>query len=70
MAERFHPVYRVRLDHNEVAGADEMVVYETAWNRWRAARRPCPGAVAQGLGIPRETPAEIAVDRIIAIRYP
>ncbi len=70
MAERFRPVYRVRLDHNEVAGAAELVVYETAWNRWRADRRPCPGAVAQGLGIPRETPAEIAVDRIIAISYP
>jgi len=25
-----------------VAGADEMVVYETAWNRWSRAPRPCP----------------------------
>jgi len=70
MAERFHPVYRVRLAHNEVAGADEQVVYETAWSRWRADRRPCPGALARGRGTPRETPAEIPGNRIIASRYP
>ena len=34
LTERFWPVYRVRLEHNTVAGADEMVVYETIWNRW------------------------------------
>ena len=70
MADRFHPVYRVRLDHNEVAGADELVAYETAWSRWRADRRPCPGALARGLGTPRETPTEIPGNRIIATRYP
>jgi hypothetical protein len=37
----FTPVDRVKLDHNTVAGADEMVVYETVWNRWRPARQPC-----------------------------
>jgi len=36
MSDRFTPIYRIRLDHNKVAGADEMVVYETAWNRWRS----------------------------------
>jgi hypothetical protein len=70
MSERFHPVYRVRLAHNEVAGADELVVYETAWSRWRAARQPCPGALARSLGPPREAPVEIPGDRIIVIRYP
>ena len=38
MADRFRPIYRVTLARNEVAGADEMVVYETAWSR--AARLP------------------------------
>jgi arabinofuranosyltransferase len=70
MSERFHPVYRVRLAHNEVAGADELVVYETAWSRWRAARQPCPGALARGGGPPREPSVEIPRDRIIASRYP
>lgn len=42
-ADRFTPIHRLRLEHNTVAGADEMVVYETAWNRWRASPRPCPG---------------------------
>jgi hypothetical protein len=46
MADRFQPVYRVRLDHNTVAGADELVVYEALWSRFRADRRPCPGALA------------------------
>ena len=40
--DRFTPVYRVRLERKTVAGADEMVVYETAWNRWSRAPRPCP----------------------------
>jgi hypothetical protein len=70
MADRFHPVYRVRLDHNEVAGADELVVYETAWSRWRPDRRPCPGALARGPGTSQETPAEMPGNRIIATRYP
>ena len=69
MAERFHPVYRVRLAHNEVAGADELVVYETAWSRWRRDRQPCPGALARGPGLPRERVGEIPGDRIIATRY-
>ncbi|HET9855044.1 MAG TPA: hypothetical protein VFR53_08310 [Methylomirabilota bacterium] len=68
MADRFHPVYRVRLAHNEVAGADELVVYETAWSRWRGDRRPCPGALARGPGALREASAEIPGDRIIAAR--
>jgi hypothetical protein len=70
MAERFHPVYRVRLDHNEVAGADELVVFETAWSRWRTDRRPCPGALARAPAAPREVPAEKSTNRIIAVRYP
>jgi hypothetical protein len=37
----FHRLRRVRLAHNTVSGADEMVVYETVWSRWRADRRPC-----------------------------
>ena len=41
-ADRFTPVHRVRLAHNTVAGADEMVVYETAWNRWRPGHAACP----------------------------
>jgi hypothetical protein len=42
-ADRFTPIHRVRLEHNTVAGADEMVVYETAWNRWRPGPLGCPG---------------------------
>ena len=41
--DRFTPIHRVRLEHNTVAGADEMVVYETAWNRWRPGHEACPG---------------------------
>jgi arabinofuranosyltransferase len=37
----FAPIYRVRLANNTVAGADEMVVYETVWNRWRPSPRRC-----------------------------
>ena len=44
MSDRFTPIYRVRLAHNTVAGADEMVVYETIWNRWRRTALPCPEA--------------------------
>jgi hypothetical protein len=43
---RFRPVDRVKLDHNTVAGADEMVVYETVWNRWRPDRQPCGNGAA------------------------
>jgi hypothetical protein len=70
MADHFHPVYRVRLDHNEVAGADELVVYETVWSRWRADRGPCPGAVARGPETLEDPAAEIPGTRIIASRYP
>ena len=41
-ADRFTPIHRVRLEHNTVAGADEMVVYETVWNRWRPGSLSCP----------------------------
>jgi arabinofuranosyltransferase len=43
--ELFTPVYRVRLDDNLVAGADEMVVYETVWNRWKPGRQSCRPAL-------------------------
>jgi hypothetical protein len=46
-ADLFRPVERVRLAHNLVSGADEMVVYETAWNRWARPAGACPGR-AQG----------------------
>jgi len=69
MTDRFQPVYRVRLEHNEVAGADEQVVYETVWSRWRPDRRPCPGALA-GPGPSQEILGEISGDRIIATRHP
>ena len=61
MTDRFQPVHRIRLAHNTVAGADELVVYETVWNRWRADRRPCPGTLA---GAARST-GENSPDRII-----
>lgn len=71
MADRFHPLHRVRLDHNEVAGADELVVYEAAWSRWRRDRQACPGAVAgpgrpllPGAALP-DVSVEKAADRII-----
>ena len=41
-ADLFTPVHRVKLEHNWVSGADEMVVYETVWNRWRALPAACP----------------------------
>jgi hypothetical protein len=68
MTDRFRPVYRVRLDHNEVAGADEQVVFETAWSRWRADRQPCPGALARDPGSFRETATENPGNRIIRTR--
>jgi hypothetical protein len=41
MRERFTAVERVRLAHNTVSGAEEMVVYETEWSRGRPAPRAC-----------------------------
>ncbi len=59
MAERFHPVYRVRLAHNEVAGADELVGLRDRLEP--VARRPAAlsggpgpgsgGSTGDGLGI-------------------
>lgn len=46
-ATHFTPVHRLRLPHNTVAGADEMVVYETAWNRWRPSPAPCGDGVGR-----------------------
>ena len=46
MRERFTPVERVRLSHNTVSGAEEMVVYETEWSRGHPAPRACEGGVA------------------------
>ena len=66
MTDRFQPIYRVRLDHNTVAGAAEMVVYETLWSRWRADRRPCPGALAMGRTPVDEALGKMGPDRIIA----
>ncbi len=42
-ADLFRPLTRVRLARNVVAGADEMVVYETVWNRWARTPTACPG---------------------------
>jgi hypothetical protein len=39
--ELFRPVERVRLARNVVAGADEMVVYETVWSRRGRPAAPC-----------------------------
>jgi len=49
LSDRFSPVYRVRLAHNTVAGADEMVVFETSWNRWGRSPAPCPQIRASGI---------------------
>lgn len=65
MADRFQPIYRVRLEHNEVAGADLMVVYETSWSRGRADRRPCPGGLARASRPVDEAPEKMRPDRII-----
>jgi len=37
----FREIHSVHLDKNLVSGGDTMVVYETVWNRWQAAPRPC-----------------------------
>jgi hypothetical protein len=70
MTDRFRPVYRVRLDHNTVAGADELVVYEAIWSRWRVDRRPCPGALAGRSGPANRGPEEKGRDRIIVAWSP
>lgn len=49
LSDRFSPVYHVRLPRNTVAGADEMVVFETVWNRWGRSPVPCPKIRASGL---------------------
>jgi hypothetical protein len=66
MVDQFQPIYRVRLEHNEVAGAPLMVVYETRWNRWRGDRQPCPGALAGAPWPVDEAPGKMRSDRIIA----
>lgn len=70
MADRFEPVYRVRLAHNTVAGASLMVVYEARWSRWRAGRSPCPGALAQTPPGPSSRSGENGSDRIIGLWRP
>lgn len=65
MTDRFRPVYRVQLEHNTVAGAAELVVYEAVWSRWRADRRPCPGALAGRAAPVGETPRKTVPNRII-----
>jgi len=70
MTDHFEPVYRVRLPHNTVAGADELVVYEAHWSRWRADRRPCPGARARTPPALGEAPGKIGQDRIIVVWRP
>jgi len=70
MSDRFRPVHRVRLEHNTVAGADELVVYEAIWSRWRADRQPCPGGLADRRGAGGPAPAENGRDRIIVSWVP
>ena len=41
MSDLFVPIHRVRLANNTVAGADEMVVYETPWTRPRPGGTAC-----------------------------
>jgi hypothetical protein len=65
MTDRFQPIYQVRLEHNEVAGAAQMVIYEARWSRWRADRQPCPGALA-GLRPLEDAAGKLTADRIIA----
>jgi hypothetical protein len=70
MSDRFRPLHRVRLDHNTVAGADELVVYEAIWSRWRADRQPCPGGPADRRRPGGPAPAENGPDRIIVSWLP
>ena len=53
MTDRFTPIYRISLAHNTVAGADEMVVYETPWNRWRGAGVRCAERARNAVGLGR-----------------
>jgi hypothetical protein len=53
MPDRFAPIYRIRLAHNTVSGADEMVVYETVWNRWRQRPARCPEGEGENARFPR-----------------
>lgn len=70
MTDHFEPVYRVRLPHNTVAGADELVVYEARWSRWRANRSPCPGALARTPPTLGDAPGKMGRDRIIVVWRP
>jgi hypothetical protein len=54
--DRFSPVYHVRLPRNTVVGADEMVVFETVWNRWGRSPVPCHKIQASGLEYEHEAP--------------
>jgi hypothetical protein len=47
MTDRFTPIYRRRLDHNTVAGSDEMVVYEARWSPSARCKRPGTAAGAR-----------------------
>jgi hypothetical protein len=49
MSDRFTPIHRIKLAHNTVAGADEMVVYETPWNRWHGPRAACAATGDQAI---------------------
>jgi hypothetical protein len=46
-ADWLRPLERVRLAHNLVAGAAEMVLYETVWRRDRAGGLPCGHPLAR-----------------------
>lgn len=70
MTDHFEPVYRVRLPHNTVAGADELVVYEARWSRWRADRSPCPGALARTPPALGDAPGKMGRGRIIVVWRP
>lgn len=69
MSDRFTPIHRIRLDHNTVAGADEMVVYETPWRRSRGRAGRCgisaaaPTAPSQASPTNRTAPAKSAIER-------
>ena len=50
----------VTLEHNVVAGADTMAVYETAWRR---ARQPAPLACPSAPGLSFRPPARRDAER-------
>ena len=60
MTDLFVPVHRVRLANNTVAGADEMVVYETPWTRSRRGGTPCSARPTERLRPRAPGPAERA----------